>query len=435
MKDHKSIGSTLKALLINLISKINKIQFNLKISLDFITIFPWLSLFAYPIFGVLFYNTQPIYINFIGFFLSAIVLCTYYIPHIPIKYLYISWFLYIIYCMVFDLGYGLLLNPQDSAYQLAFMLMLIATTVIVNNIFALCIILLIGVSAAISLSDTNISQIYQLLDLSNIGSVYILGILFGLAFMHKKNKLEKNRLHDAMAMLHRINHEVNTPLATINISSSTLSAKLPKLLKDYITIKSQTSTISITERQMIHSLNTIPQVIQHESKNIHDLVNILLMNLRSPEQFKQQYTSVSMYECIEEAITRYQYTNDFPKEKIHWEKSIDFNFYGVKMLMVHVLLNLMKNAHHAIDKKNTGDIKIHNENKKNFSYLYFQDSATGIRKEKLDKLFQYYYTTKESGTGLGLQFCKKIIDQSNGKIWCESVYGKYTKFIIRLPII
>jgi signal transduction histidine kinase len=57
-----------------------------------------------------------------------------------------------------------------------------------------------------------------------------------------------------------------------------------------------------------------------------------------------------------------------------------------------------------------------------------------VSKEKANNLFKPYFTTKSSGTGLGLAMCKDIIEKFNGKISFESVENVGTKFLIDLPI-
>jgi signal transduction histidine kinase len=60
------------------------------------------------------------------------------------------------------------------------------------------------------------------------------------------------------------------------------------------------------------------------------------------------------------------------------------------------------------------------------------DTGHGIRQEKIAKIFDPFYTTKESGTGLGLAISKKIIEEHNGEIEVESIPGQGTIFTIIL---
>ncbi|HRJ87283.1 MAG: HAMP domain-containing protein [Blastocatellia bacterium] len=68
-------------------------------------------------------------------------------------------------------------------------------------------------------------------------------------------------------------------------------------------------------------------------------------------------------------------------------------------------------------------------------YVRFEvtDTGNGIPAENLSKIFEPYYSTKETGTGLGLAIVQKIIDVHNGTIAVESIEGEGTKFSVRLP--
>jgi signal transduction histidine kinase len=62
------------------------------------------------------------------------------------------------------------------------------------------------------------------------------------------------------------------------------------------------------------------------------------------------------------------------------------------------------------------------------------DTGTGIKKDKLDRVFQPFFTTKTKGTGLGLSIVNKIVENHGGKIELESVEGKGTTFRVILPL-
>ncbi|MEP6705789.1 MAG: ATP-binding protein, partial [Acidobacteriota bacterium] len=68
-----------------------------------------------------------------------------------------------------------------------------------------------------------------------------------------------------------------------------------------------------------------------------------------------------------------------------------------------------------------------------FVRFEISDTGSGISKENLSKIFEPYFSTKETGTGLGLAIVQKIVDVHNGEIEVESEEGKGTKFTVRLP--
>jgi two-component system sensor histidine kinase AtoS len=61
------------------------------------------------------------------------------------------------------------------------------------------------------------------------------------------------------------------------------------------------------------------------------------------------------------------------------------------------------------------------------------DTGSGISEENLSKIFEPYFSTKETGTGLGLAIVQKIVDVHNGSIDVKSTAGSGTSFTVRLP--
>ncbi len=62
------------------------------------------------------------------------------------------------------------------------------------------------------------------------------------------------------------------------------------------------------------------------------------------------------------------------------------------------------------------------------------DHGEGMSQETLTRVFEPFYTTKQSGTGLGMAICKRIIDAHEGTIQATSVPNQGTSITIRLPV-
>jgi signal transduction histidine kinase len=68
-----------------------------------------------------------------------------------------------------------------------------------------------------------------------------------------------------------------------------------------------------------------------------------------------------------------------------------------------------------------------------FVCFEISDTGNGIPPENLPKIFEPYFSTKETGTGLGLAIVQKSLDIHNGSIEVESAVGEGTKFTVRIP--
>lgn len=100
--------------------------------------------------------------------------------------------------------------------------------------------------------------------------------------------------------------------------------------------------------------------------------------------------------------------------------------------LMQVLMNLMSNAVQAMEEKG-GDLSIFTSDAAGEVKISITDTGPGIPKRKLEKIFDQFFTTKETGTGLGLSISKKIIDEHKGSISVDSAPGKGTTFTVCLP--
>jgi len=111
-----------------------------------------------------------------------------------------------------------------------------------------------------------------------------------------------------------------------------------------------------------------------------------------------------------------------------------------------LLLNLMTNARQAMGEGGTLWIRLAAEKSGDTQSptaveLTVRDSGSGIPEDVLPRIFDPYFSTKsgpdesgKGGTGIGLAACKEIIDEHGGRVRVESLIGRGTAFIIRLPV-
>jgi signal transduction histidine kinase len=97
-----------------------------------------------------------------------------------------------------------------------------------------------------------------------------------------------------------------------------------------------------------------------------------------------------------------------------------------------VLINLMKNAAEAMP--GGGEIRVTTDFADGFAVLRVADTGPGIPPDVAGRIFEPFCTTKESGTGLGLAVCQRIVEDHKGEIAYASSPGKGTTFTVRLPV-
>lgn len=108
-----------------------------------------------------------------------------------------------------------------------------------------------------------------------------------------------------------------------------------------------------------------------------------------------------------------------------------------KVHLQQVILNLATNAMDAmaeaatVDRKLTFRTTLHGDTKVEMS---ISDNGQGIPRERLDRIFEAFYTTKPNGTGLGLSIARAIVETYGGKIWADNRDDGGAVFRFVLPL-
>jgi signal transduction histidine kinase len=131
---------------------------------------------------------------------------------------------------------------------------------------------------------------------------------------------------------------------------------------------------------------------------------------------------------------------DFRKDGITVEIGVseDLKVWGVPVQLQQALMNLILNAREAMIPRG-GVLTIRAEERTDDVLIRIRDTGRGIEQANIKKVFDSFFSTKDkhsseqSGTGLGLALCKKVIDGHNGSITVDSQPGKGTTFTIILP--
>ena len=105
-----------------------------------------------------------------------------------------------------------------------------------------------------------------------------------------------------------------------------------------------------------------------------------------------------------------------------------------KTQMNRLFTNLIQNAIEACNGKGNCDIELKEVRTDGVIQISIKDNGEGIPVEMQSKIFVPNFTTKTSGTGLGLAMCKGIAEQAKGKIWFDTEMGKGTTFHVELPV-
>mgnify|MGYP002336903008 FL=1 len=126
----------------------------------------------------------------------------------------------------------------------------------------------------------------------------------------------------------------------------------------------------------------------------------------------------------------------YPDSIFHYEiENEDQRLLMDRSQIEQVLINLLKNAQEAVEKEEAPYVRLTtrlSNNKRDF-IISITDNGKGILPEVMERIFVPFFTTKTSGSGIGLSICKQIVTLHGGTITASSKPGEKTTFSVVLP--
>jgi len=236
-----------------------------------------------------------------------------------------------------------------------------------------------------------------------------------------------------------VSHELRTPLSIIMNRAAGIKQYLPELIEAYTQVQKTYGLAQNIREDHLKILSKGLNSIEEETKLLFKVVDMLLVNVSRERIQSSAFEVCSISSCVNSALTRYPFQGN-KRECIHWEASGEqgeFLFNGIEILVVHVLFNLIKNALYHIEAVGKGEITISLANNvdvdRAYNILIFKDTGKGISPEILPNIFIHFFSKTQHGIGIGLAYCKMVMEAIGGGIVCESEEGEYTKFILSFP--
>lgn len=371
-------------------------------------------------------------LRLIGSLLGLGLMLTPYWPARYKKYLSWYWFLTLLFTLPFFFTFMFLMT-KASVISAMSLLCSIFLLVLLVDLLSLSIVLTLGVSIALVCYYLLEPNRYFGEEHIEMTLVIMFTIVAGSTLNYKTAMLQQQRLEGMAAAAGMIAHELRTPLLGIKSGAQALVNYLPGLVEGYQLAKDNELLATPLRDRRLDELGGVSDRIVSEIDYANTIIDMLLVKAGRENSLQNCTMELcSVAECLTEAIERYPFKSPREKGLIHWEG--DFQFRGSRLLMQHILFNLIKNALYIIATAQRGEITIWTESKDKFNYLYFKDTAKGMSNQQLSRLFNHFYTTTFMGTGLGLSFCKLVMHGFGGNIVCEAEEGKYALFILSFPI-
>jgi len=230
--------------------------------------------------------------------------------------------------------------------------------------------------------------------------------------------LRYSRLATVGEISAQIIHNISTPLTVVFGKISILSEKLKKIQNnqaisdDIEKIKKEIESVKEETEKIINNTRKFSQIARYETREEKFKINDIVEKIIKLTSFIAEKEKVKVIREI----------SDVPKVK------------GNPDEIEQVIMNLITNAIDAMQSSKEKILKIRTYRKGDFVVCEVQDTGPGIPENIKDKIFTPFFTTKKTGTGIGLSSSKRIIKKYGGEILFESEEGKGTRFFVMLPV-
>lgn len=254
--------------------------------------------------------------------------------------------------------------------------------------------------------------------------------------LHQERRLEQDllraRRHAMVALASYMAHELATPLASIATAAEGLVRYLPALMEGYRHPELAHQPAAIPTN-LLSVLEKAPSVIQESVNRSRMLVRLLLMNAGPGGAESEPLERLSVAQLVADALGSYPFTGD-QRDQLRVEGH-DFSVSGPPTLLIHVLHNLVKNALDGIHAAGRGSLRLGFIPGRDWNRLTVTDTGAGIEPASLPHIFDEFFSLKGPGrgTGMGLPFCRRVMNNLGGEIACRSVLGEYTQLELRFP--
>jgi len=217
-----------------------------------------------------------------------------------------------------------------------------------------------------------------------------------------------------------INHEIRNPLYVIKL-----------LAESYL--ENLREGIYKSKEEMVERSYEVLSKSVEQAERAMDIMKRFSLFAKDRTQQECKFEEVRLNEALEGVLPLVRY--ELELDKIELVKDIPGNLPAIKADRRHleeIFFNLIVNACQAME--NGGQLTIRAEQRNGTVRVEIKDGGPGIPPDQLPRVFEPFYTTKESGTGLGLYVTKQLVEKNKGRITVSSELNKGTRFTLMFPI-
>jgi two-component system NtrC family sensor kinase len=232
----------------------------------------------------------------------------------------------------------------------------------------------------------------------------------------ERRLIQSERMAAAGMLASHITHEVRNPLNSISLNTEVLEEELSGLSSAGGTATEARALCGAIRREVDRLTEITEDYLRFarlpkptlQLEDLNEILSSMIGFLR--EEMRERGIS-----C------RQQLTPDLPRILVDENQ------------LRQALLNLLRNSIDALGAEG-GEIVVSSARLDDVISIRIRDSGPGIEAEKLDRVFEPFFSTKEHGTGLGLPITHRIVLEHHGSVQVESQPGEGTAFTVLLPV-
>lgn len=229
---------------------------------------------------------------------------------------------------------------------------------------------------------------------------------------------------EQMRLLETINHQKALSVIGKNAASIVHEIRNP--------MTSIQGFIQMIKENLEEQASPYFEIVESELQRIDEML-VEILTLSKPSSYEAQMLDIK--DVVEQAITLFQLKALELNTSIifEYDEQASYKIKGNNNRLKQMLINLLKNAIEAVDSNGHIIIQLVYQDPTTLR-LIVEDRGRGMSSEQMEKAFHSFYTTKSTGTGLGLLLVQAVVEEHNGEIKLESTEGVGTRFIIDFPI-
>jgi two-component system, sporulation sensor kinase E len=230
----------------------------------------------------------------------------------------------------------------------------------------------------------------------------------------EQQTIESERLNALTLLAAGVAHEIGNPLNSLNIHLQLIERQARKL--------------DGAER------GELQESVEIARSEINRLDSIITQFLRAIRPTRPQLRPENINSIVEEAVRFF--APEIKNREIVVEQELRSNLPMLELdrdQMKQAFYNVIKNSFEAM--KSRGILRIRTDMDESHVIVRFTDTGGGISAPNLSRIFEPYFTTKTSGTGLGLLIVRRIVREHGGEMGIESSEGQGLTLTIRLPYV